>query len=407
MAGDTTTLYVGLGSVGARVVAAISSQNQEGAETVSFNFDSEPFRSLCAGYRHEVIPDIVNWATTEGARHQVAAWFDVGVNEPPLRELPDIFVNNNRRSEMRAIFLMRARFVLETLSPALHNCQQVVIVGSTFESSGSTWSIELAEMISDQFPEVDMKLLAVHNCPFGHWSRNNSFWFFREISCKTQLRSKLKMFDNEEAAIDALLTSSPHAHYDLATSLEQAFDRTTMTLDQEMSGHRYRAFELCRAQPISAVVDSDQRAALACLWMATAENRASFLSTQSGQRLTIQLRDTSSHHLQLPPAALPHFGKLRQGLSALALSHRSLGGQDHRSAFYALVNEGIRFFSGQEVFDDSIHQLLSDHRDSIESELEKSHNVSSVSRHEIHTSAVRHDFNSLLMDISNELLNSR
>lgn len=407
MAGNTTTLYVGLGSVGARVVAAVSSRNQEGAETVSFNFDSEPFRSLCAGYRHEVISDVVNWATTEGARHQVATWFDIGVYEPPLRELPDIFVNNNRRSEMRAIFLMQARFVLDTLAPALHNCQRVVIVGSTFESSGSTWSIELAEVICNQFPKVDMKLLAVHNSPFGYSSRNNSFWFFREISCKTQLRSKVKMFDNEEAAIYALLTSSPHEHYDLAISLEEAFDRTTMTLNQEMPVQMYLAFERCRAQPISAVVDSDQRAALACLWMAIAENRASFLSTQSGQRLTIQLRDTSSHHLQLRSAAPPLFGKLRQGLYALALSHRSLGGQDHRNAFYALVNEGISFLSGQEVFDDSIQQLLSDHRDSIESELEKSHNVSSVSLQEIHTSAVRHDFNSLLMDISNELLNSR
>lgn len=404
MADNKTILYVGLGFAGADVVTAVSSRNEEGAETVSFKVDTEPFGSLCAGYRHEVIPNVINWATTTGARHQVATWFDIGTKEAPLRDLPDIFSRNARRSEMRAIFLMGVKFVLDTLVPALHNCQRVVTVSSTFESSGSTWSIELAELICSQFPEVDMKLLAVDKHPWLHRSPNNSFWFFREISCKKHLRSKVTVFDGREAAICALLTNSPREHDDLAISFEEAFDRTAMYLEQEIFWMWRGAFARCRAQPISAVVDSDHRAALAGLWMAGAENRIQ--RDQSGSYLAIQLRDTSSHRLRLF-SELPRFGILRQGLYALALSHRLLGGQDNRNTFDALVKEGVSFLSGHEELDESMRQQLSDDRDFIEHELEENCNVSSVSRHETHTSAVRHDFNSLLVEVNRELLNSR
>lgn len=408
MADNQATLQVGLGATGARVIAAISSRYQAGAEAVSFNVDNDPFLPLCAGYRHEVLPDVINWATTEGARHQVATWFDIGTDEPPLRDLPDIFIRNNRRSEMRAIFLMQARFVLETLVPAIRNCQRVAIISSTHESSGTTWSIELAGLIFNEFPEMDLRLLAVDDSRFQYpRSSDNRFWFLREISCKNQLRSKVIVFDSEEAAIDALLASAPPEHHASAISLEEAFDRTTTTFEQEMSELRYRAFELCRAQPVSALVDSDHRAALACLWMAIAENRTTLLSASSGRQLTITLRDLSSHQLLLTSSAPPSFGELRQILYAFALSHRLMGGPGHRNTFDALVTEGLRFLSGHEILDESIRQLLSDHRDTIENELNESRNVSSVSRHEIYTSAVRHDFNSLLVEINRELLNSR
>jgi hypothetical protein len=309
---------------------------------------------------------------------------------------------------MRAIFLMKAKLVLDALLPSIHNCQRVVIIGSTFESSGSTWSLELAELICKQFPEVDLELLAVNDHqPQHQWFFNNRFWFFREISCKKHLCSRVMVVESEEAAIDALLTSPPREHHDSATSLEEAFDRTATAIGQEMPEHQYRAFELCRAQPVSALVDSDHRAALACLWMAIAENRTTLQSTSSGRQLTITLRDLSPHQLLLTSSAPPSFGELRQILYAFALSHRLMGGPGHRSTFDALVTEGLRFLSGHEILDESIRQLLSDHRDTIENELDQSRNFFSVSRHEIYTSAVRHDFNSLLVEINRELLNSR
>jgi len=407
------TLYLGVGGIGTRVVSAAAVSDQNLTSIKLFDVDVEPFAWLCAGYRCDVIPDIVKWARTNVGHRQIATWLDPKTEIVPLRDLPDIFVRNHSRSEMRAVFLMHAKFVSDALVSAIHNCHSAVIVSSTFGSTGSTWSIELAELICNQFPKVDLKLLAVDDSRAvayvthqNNWSKCFRYWFFREITCKEHLRSRVKIVGSEEAAVDALLASSPDERRGSTISIDEAFDRTSLDLNlASLPGHLQANFLLSRAQPISSVVDSYHRAALACVWVAIVESRIS-LEAWSKSYLDFRLRDNSA--IRMPLVSLsPLTSGWKNILHALALSPRLLGGKEYRSAFDALIREGKDLLSGKEKMDDSVRDALNRHRFATESESNEIASLVPLTEHDIHRSAVRHDFNSLLLGIVDQLLISR
>jgi hypothetical protein len=360
-------VVIGLGGGGSRIIEELHTSLPDAARLISLDVDSEVFAGFFNGYCADVYPIVQDWSLRLAPKESLKSWFDSRGYFSPLRDIPDIFVRCTTRPIMRAAFLMHSDRIRAQLKEVLDSPEHVIIVCQTNGSTGSAWTLDVAEIVKDLSANARVRLVMIDGQFEGSGNLEsirclaNSYWTCREISSHEQFGKEALLFQTGSEATNYLsnmLTkidnqTKPVSPQDFEDFQYQCAQQVFSSLQNSWDMERF--FE-SRCRSVSSLIADAGRESLAGLLLAHAENRLEIKSERtSWDFLQIAARDSD----ELFRITVPKIDSHGASFISLALTDRGFGDQVHVESISALQIEGVAALNDNSfvVTDDCIAQL--------------------------------------------------
>ena len=350
-------MVVGLGGIGVELLDNLEGVCPEHVQFVRLDVDTEVFGHFFYGYNREVFSTLQQQLRLLNY-HSVASWFDFNRFFSPLSDLPDIFLSSTTRSAMRASLLFFREKLEEYFLKKFDFPDKIILVSSTFGSTGSAWILELASLLHRMFPAAVVELV-LNSDKSSFWPNSfdsmtslaNEMWCVREILADDFIGNRAYLVESTELAIErvkaivetplnkSILSERDNLEKWLLLNLQDLY-----IVLGEAHPNILSTFEKTRCYPISHFLRQDVRNSLAGLMMAKAEDRIMRqreVSSSCVRKLSFVSRDSSTFMLNV--LSYPHPG---QDFIGLALSHSGFGSVEQSDAIDELSGVGSEALSG-------------------------------------------------------------
>jgi hypothetical protein len=365
MSKDKTTV-IGLGGGGTRIVEELRLSSPGQLNFISFDLDSGVFGDFFMGYCADVYPNVQLWSG-HSSEELIESWFDSRGHYSTLRDLPDIFARCTTRPVMRAALLMHLNRIRTHLMEILDSPEDVKIVCQANGATGSAWVLDIAEMLQDLFPNACVRIVLIageleHRLNHGAIrDLSNSYWTSREIYSHEHFGKDALLFQASSEATDYLSTMLSKIDNQIRTVNAKSLEDFQYHCAQQFVSSIQNPWDMerffeGRCRSISALITDADRASLAGLLVAHAENRVERNSERiSWDFLQIAARDSD----ELFRIKVPQIQSPGASFISLALTDSGFGDQAHVQSLAALQREGVAALNDDSfvVVDDCISQL--------------------------------------------------